>query len=434
MKIVIKFTLIFSLIFLRSNNATSQIVWHNYTGVPVMPTWSENLNDPTYYVHTIAPSIIFDSTNKIYHCWFTSKANRHHTRLVLSYAISFDGIRWFSYSKNPVLESTLGTFDENEIKGCSVIKDSVGYKLYYTGYKSSTDKRSIGLALSSDGIRWQKYNNNPVLEGASILPAWDRDIEYPNVYFDGTKYWMWYSGSDRTKSQTGLAISTDGIHWEKSNSNPVLSNGPSGAWDENDAGCGAICKIDSLFYMMYLGTGDGVEKTTSIGIAVSVDGISWNKSVSNPVMRPSKATSWEDYRLGRGALLFRDNKFHFWYCSQNYSSGIWQIGYATSLAESSILNDLMIKLSSDDGFRYLRRINFGFGKGTNIKFNIFNYLGIKVKTFSQENANSRPDSIEWDGKDDMGNVLPDGIYLCSINQYRNETLEKSVAKKLLLIK
>jgi predicted GH43/DUF377 family glycosyl hydrolase len=115
------------------------------------------------------------------------------------------------------------------MKGCSVIKDSVGYKMYYTGYKSSTDKRAIGLALSSDGITWQKYSNNPILEGASILIAWDRDIEYPNVYFDGTKYWMWYSGSDRTKSQTGLATSIDGIHWEKSVSNPVLKNGPSGA-------------------------------------------------------------------------------------------------------------------------------------------------------------------------------------------------------------
>jgi predicted GH43/DUF377 family glycosyl hydrolase len=326
MKIILKLVLIFSQFVMMSNNSISQIVWNMYAENPVMPSWSENLNDPTYYVHTLAPSIIYDSMKNMYHCWFTSKVNRQHTSLVFSYAISFDGICWFSYCNNPVLESTPGTFDENEIKGCSVIKDSVGYKMYYTGYKSSADKRSIGLALSSDGITWQKYPNNPILEGASILPAWDRDIEYPNVYFDGTKYWMWYSGSDRTKSQTGLAISTDGIHWIKSNSNPVLSNGPSGSWDQYNAGCGAIYKLDSLFYMMYLGTGDGVYKTASIGVAISVDGINWNKSVSNPVMRPSQTTSWEDYRLGRGALLFRDNKFHFWYSAQNYSSGIWQIG------------------------------------------------------------------------------------------------------------
>jgi predicted GH43/DUF377 family glycosyl hydrolase len=434
MKIVLKLALIFSQFVMMSNNSKSQIVWNKYPENPVMPSWSENLNDPTYYVHTIAPSIIYDSMKNLYHCWFTSKANRHLTSLVFSYAISFDGVCWFSYFKNPVLESTPGTFDESEIKGCSVIKDSVGYKMYYTGYQSSTDKRSIGLALSADGITWQKYSNHPILEGASSLPAWDRDIEFPNVYFDGTKYWMWYTGSDRVKSQTGLAISADGIHWEKSNSNPVLKNGPSGTWDENDAGCGAICKLDTLFYMIYLGTGFGSYETVSLGVAVSVDGINWNKSVSNPVMRPSQTTSWEDYRFGRGTLLFKDNKFHFWYCAQNYSSGIWQTGYATSLFDPSKLNDTTVALSSDDTFRYMRRINFGFEKEINAKVKIFNSVGIIVKTFSKGNATSIIDSIEWDGKDDMGNVLPDGIYLCSIKQYRNETLEKSVAKKLLLIK
>ncbi|MDI6804608.1 MAG: T9SS type A sorting domain-containing protein [Bacteroidota bacterium] len=194
----------------------------------------------------------------------------------------------------------------------------------------------MGLALSSDGLHWQKYSDNPILEGSSSLTAWDRDIEYPNVYFDGTTYWMWYTGSDRTKSQTGLAVSNDGINWEKSISNPVLSNGPSGAWDENDAGCGAIYKLDSLFYMMYLGTGYGSYETVSIGFAVSVDGINWNKNISNPVITPTSTSSWEDYHLGRGTVLFKENKFHFWYSAQNYSSGIWQIGYATSNYEPQV--------------------------------------------------------------------------------------------------
>jgi hypothetical protein len=127
---------------------------------------------PSYgYYYTLAPSIIFDSSINTYRCWFTSRILGVGLRIL--YAYPSVGINWTKYTGNPLLSPTPGTFDENEIKGCSVIKDSVGYKMYYTGYKSSADKRSIDFALFSDGITWQKYSNNPILEGASILPAWD---------------------------------------------------------------------------------------------------------------------------------------------------------------------------------------------------------------------------------------------------------------------
>jgi predicted GH43/DUF377 family glycosyl hydrolase len=37
----------------------------------------------------------------------------------------------------------------------------------------------------------------------------------PSVYFDGTVYRMWYTGSDGSRFRIGLATSPDGKHWEK---------------------------------------------------------------------------------------------------------------------------------------------------------------------------------------------------------------------------
>ncbi|MDI6804281.1 MAG: hypothetical protein QME58_10625 [Bacteroidota bacterium] len=124
-----KLTSFLALLIFISNSIFAQVNWEKYSGNPVIPSSGYD------YYYTLAPSIIFDDSTNTFHCWFTSRILGAGLRI--SYAYSSDGVNWTKYTGNPVLSPTQGTFDESEIKGCSVIKDNVGYKMYYTGYKSS---------------------------------------------------------------------------------------------------------------------------------------------------------------------------------------------------------------------------------------------------------------------------------------------------------
>lgn len=306
--------------------------------------------------------------------------------------------------------------------------------MYYPGLRSRVGQFSIGLAFSSNGIEWKKYENNPIINREIINKEWIKNTYNPRVCYDGNEYFMLISGFDGAYANTGIYFSKDGIKWFDYCQNPILCVGKSEDWDGTKVVPAGICKVDSIWYIFYIGINLSLSNSQSIGFALSKDRIRWWKYGGNPILSISTPGTWDDYNLGGGTVLFHDNKFHLWYCAQNYFSGQWQIGYATSIFEPSKLSNITIEMSSQDGFRYLRKIYFGFGKGINAKVSIFNYSGILVKTFSKDNTNSRLDTIEWDGKDEAGKLLSDGIYFCSIKQFRKEILEKSSIKKLLLIK
>ena len=79
---------------------------------------------------------------------------------------------------------------------------------------------------------WTKDTlNNPVLTRGPA-DSWEDYMIYPHgILFDGSTYQMWYGGHDGTNVRIGYATSQNGISWEKYEANPVLDVGASGAWD-----------------------------------------------------------------------------------------------------------------------------------------------------------------------------------------------------------
>ncbi|MDY6851143.1 MAG: exo-alpha-sialidase [Thermodesulfobacteriota bacterium] len=82
--------------------------------------------------------------------------------------------------------------------------------------------------------RWVR-RTNPVLSPGST-GAWDdKDVAHPWVVRDqqtGNSF-MWYTGENTTTGthQIGYARSTDGVNWTKEANNPVISPGPLAPWD-----------------------------------------------------------------------------------------------------------------------------------------------------------------------------------------------------------
>jgi predicted GH43/DUF377 family glycosyl hydrolase len=436
-----RFLFVFICTFFLFQFTTAQINWERHESNPVLPVWNGGVDDPSGYKYTLAPSVIFDTSKNIYRSWFSSLAFGYGTSFCVSSAISENGTDWYVLSKNPVLSPTPGTFDRRNIHQSYVIRDDIEYKMYYTGQNDATGLYCIGLALSQDGIRWEKYSDNPILKGDTSPSGWDQSVVYPVVIFDGTKYWMWYSGMKESTSRTGLAVSNDGIHWEKSAFNPILNPGTSGTWDEYSASCAAVCKVDSLWYMIYVSSGSGAYTKASLGFAVSNDGINWNKYNSNPIMTPSSSISWENANLGRGTVLFKDNKFHFWYCAQNSSNGYWQSGYATSDFEPlavkgdfAVPEKFKVYQNYPNPFNPSTLIQYNVPYNARVKIRIVDMLGRYVSILLDEEKSPGSYKIIWDGMNEFGMGVSNGTYFCHVEFYNEGKLLSSHVKKMMLLK
>lgn len=235
---------------------------------------------------------------------------------------------WISFDNNPLFDiGSSSTWESASNAQPSVIFDGEIYHMWYSG-ESNTGSR-IGFATSVDGIHWEKYQGNPVIEG--IADSWENDgVSSPYVIWDGAIFHMWYAGFQITTKVTasiGYATSSDGINWIKHESNPILA--PTQSWEG-----GEICIIpkvvfvDSIFHMWYA-SGHSFDqqnpaKEYKIGYATSTDGINWIKNENNPVLEIT------GYSAEPSTIILKDSLFQMWFSCDFFPDNRWRIGYATS--------------------------------------------------------------------------------------------------------
>lgn len=157
-------------------------------------------------------------------------------------------------------------------------------------------------------LRWEKYDPDldgladPVMVAEPDVYPWEADtVRDPTiaVYAEtglpyrnqNGEYMMYYTGGSSTGAsgllyQTGLATSTDLIHWTKYEGNPVLRYGPRGAWDHEKVVPGSVLVMpDGTFRMYYSATGGGVWGWPyRSGLATSDDGIHWDRYSGKPIL------------------------------------------------------------------------------------------------------------------------------------------------------
>ena len=160
------------------------------------------------------------------------------------------------YPANPVLNlGDDGSWDEVHVSHPCVLFDGSMYHLWYVGDNGS--QRDIGYARSDNGVSWEKYPGNPVLNDG-LGDVWDGDfVSQPCVLHNGTQYRMWYAGYDGTNMRIGYATSDDGIVWNKHDSNPVLNLGTSGSWDAMGVSSPTVVLENDNLRMWYTGYDGG---------------------------------------------------------------------------------------------------------------------------------------------------------------------------------
>jgi len=240
-------------------------------------------------------------------------------------ATSSDGISWAKYDGNPVLKEDGSGWDSLYVTKPAVLLVNGEYKMWYAGYIHPEHYR-IGYATSKDGIEWVRHPDNPVLD-IGEKGAWDSiDVRTHEVIFDGAEYKMWYTGQCPARmSRIGYATSKDGVVWTKHSGNPVLDLGEPGTWDSQ--GVRAPCVIfDGHKYEMWY---NGTDRNYRIGYATSIDGITWTKHPDNPVFDLGAKGTWDDDEVAMPFVLKSQGEYRMWY--SGFDGRVSRIGYATGI-------------------------------------------------------------------------------------------------------
>lgn len=107
---------------------------------------------------------------------------------------------------------------------------------------------------------------------------------------DGTTY-LWYAGRATRESSRwaiGLAISNDGVSFERIGDAPVFAPGPADSFDAEAVTAPVVTydEAHGLFRMWY--EGHNFLGKTGLGYAVSTDGIEWHAYPGNPILVPDE--------------------------------------------------------------------------------------------------------------------------------------------------
>ncbi len=267
----------------------------------------------------------------------------------LSLTNTFAQTDWQKDAFNPVLtRDTVIANLPNDLIAISdpwVMKENDTYKMWYTcgglNYPTDTELRSrICYCTSADGLHWNKYAGNPVMD-VSYNGMWDSlGVETVTIINDPTavaseRYKMWYAGQyfNEYRYDIGYAFSADGINWTK-HATPVLQVGAASAWDNGFLEGPSVMKEGGVYKMWYCGydvvvDGNGTDGNTNIGLATSTDGINWTKHPNNPVFTTGTGT-WDSHYVQDPHVLKDNGVYYMWYGGNDVEGYGQQVGLATS--------------------------------------------------------------------------------------------------------
>jgi beta-1,2-mannosidase len=194
---------------------------------------------------------------------------------------------WRRVSDTPVIAplgngwESAGTFNP-----AVVMRSGKIVMLYRAQDKAGTSR--LGYAESADGVHFTR-RAEPVF---SPLADYEKDggVEDPRLVQFGDTYYLTYTGYNKKDAQLCLATSRDLIHWDRKG---VIMPANKGNWNVKWTKSGAIVpeRIDGKYWMYFLGT--SADNKDQTGLAYSTDLVHWTEATDLPVLpvRPGQFDS-----------------------------------------------------------------------------------------------------------------------------------------------
>jgi predicted GH43/DUF377 family glycosyl hydrolase len=285
-----------------------------------------------------SPCVIY--TGSSYMMWYSGTNGTGFDNIGL--ATSSDGISWQRYSGNPVFNVSQIGWDSHSVNAAWVMYEDGVYKMWYSGQYGTNGQLTIdeiGYATSSDGIHWIRSSKDPVLTPGALGSWDDKFVWSPIVIHHGSFYTMYYTGANTTNAVgNGVATSSDGLHWAKTGK--MANNW----YSEGVAIVRGVTEVNGVFLAFYF-----TFPNPQIGMASSVDGVSWTVYDGNPLITTGSSGSWDDAAVHNPMMLDVSNQYFVYFTGDN-KLGEGRIGLAILPAipvpEFSSSNSLLFTILS----------------------------------------------------------------------------------------
>ncbi len=220
------------------------------------------------------------------------------------------------------MEKTDNNSEGTAIGSPEVIRDGDSFRMVYA--QGGKDKKGrIGMALSQDGITWQKYQNGKSILEPGTAESWDSwFLDTPSLLKAGGQYFLYYYASrsnGTVGASIGLATSSNGNDYLRYTTNPVLSRGTNGSWDGLWVESPVVLKASEGFKMYYSGIDEKWQ--VRVGLATSPDGTNWTKFSGNPVLDIGENGKWDSYAVAVPGVLKKGNIYQMFYCG----TATWEV-------------------------------------------------------------------------------------------------------------
>jgi predicted GH43/DUF377 family glycosyl hydrolase len=161
----------------------------------------------------------------------------------ICHAWSDDGITFTSDSSNPIFAPS-GEWTSGRAIDPEVFPVGDRLLLFFATRDPEMKVQMLGVAsapLDSDFSRahWKQLVNGPILKPQR---PWERRcIEAPTLLRRGDTLWMFYAGGyNNEPQQIGVATSIDGLTWSRLSDQPLVPNGQPGSWNSSESGHPAV--------------------------------------------------------------------------------------------------------------------------------------------------------------------------------------------------
>jgi predicted GH43/DUF377 family glycosyl hydrolase len=246
---------------------------------------------------------------------------------------------WIDFGGNPILTRYNNPSVPNAVADGKILYDNGIYKMWYEGVTNSATG-SVWYAESKDGLSWNTIGSSPILTNG-VTGTWDSYMVYVSAVIKvGSVYKMYYTGRQNYSDDisTGMAVSTDGIHWEK-RATPIIGvNSEYFHFNFTD-----VILKDSTYYGYFgYSTSDNTTDGGVIGVATSSNGLSWNRQTILYSTLP-----WESGSVGSPTVIIEDGIFKM----------IYQNGIGTGFGLATSSNGINFTKQGDPVFKYSNTLN-----------------------------------------------------------------------------
>lgn len=178
----------------------------------------------------------------------------------ICHAVSHDGIHFERNETNPIFRTT-GAWNCGRAIDAEVCEFNDQYFLYFATRDPDYKIQIMGVAVAPKETNfnredWQQASDTPILYPQL---TWEgMCVEGPSITIQDGRMYMFYAGAyNNWPQQIGVAVSDNGLTWERLFDEPFLPNGKPGEWNESESGHPHIfTDLDGRTYLFFQGNND----------------------------------------------------------------------------------------------------------------------------------------------------------------------------------